>query len=932
MSLNLIKVGGLVRIEETGKSNITQPANSLVKIIEHDESGDPNLLKFSFLFADGTYILLTGYAQLSVSGVAATSASDLYVKIATVFPNTNSGSGGTWGTITGTLSDQTDVQAAINAKSTATTLTAVKTSNHTAAANEFVRWDNTSGNLIQTLPTTPADKTIIGAKLTTLSGSNTVTLTAGGSDVFNKTGGSTTLVLTLLNQAILLEYKASEGVWVVLATDAPISNFLPITGGTLTGGLIGTTITGTAFIKSSGTSAQFLKADGSVDANTYLTTSVGASTYLPLAGGTLTGNLLFTDNTYDIGASGATRPRTAYIGTSLFSALIVGGTGTTDTLTFKTTSGVGATGARHIFLVGNNGAIEAVTILNNGFVGIGTNNPNALLRLVKDQNAETGLYITNASTGAAAQSTILVGETASGGKYAYLSFTNNSFTPTGVYRANMGLLEASYTGGLAVGASQASGIITFHTGGSAAINERMRIDSNGLVTVTKTAIGVTPTDSILLTNTTAAALGAQQYSPAIHFTAKGWATTPSTSQSLDFRNYMTAVQGSNNPNGDVIWDVSVNGSAYGTFMKYNTNGGLSIGTNILPANTGTFDLGATSFKWKTGYFSASIGIGITPTAELHLAAGTATAGTAPIKMVAGTRLTTPEAGTIEYETGQFILQSDALLIKGVVTGTAGGGLILGSAAVAGASGAIWSSGVTPSTSNYAFYAATTETDVNAPTSGTIYFNIAGANKWQINSSGHLLAGTDNTYDIGASGATRPRTIYTAADIFIGRDLYIANSRFLNWNGRSAISSPADSNLLITNSAANNFNVLMFGGITSSFPALKRSTTKLQVRLADDSADADLTCGNLTLNTAGNKINITTGSNASAGTATLVGGTVTVNTTAVTASSLIYLTDATTGSLTNIGTPTVGTKTAGTSFVINSSNVLDTSTVNWLIIN
>lgn len=83
---------------------------------------------------------------------------------------------------------------------------------------------------------------------------------------------------------------------------------------------------------------------------------------------------------------------------------------------------------------------------------------------------------------------------------------------------------------------------------------------------------------------------------------------------------------------------------------------------------------------------------------------------------------------------------------------------------------------------------------------------------------------------------------------------------------------------------------------------------------------------------GTKLLITTGTNASAGTATLVGGTVTVSTTAVTSSSLIFLTDATTGALTNIGTPTVGTKTAGTSFVINSSNPLDTSNINWLIIN
>lgn len=80
------------------------------------------------------------------------------------------------------------------------------------------------------------------------------------------------------------------------------------------------------------------------------------------------------------------------------------------------------------------------------------------------------------------------------------------------------------------------------------------------------------------------------------------------------------------------------------------------------------------------------------------------------------------------------------------------------------------------------------------------------------------------------------------------------------------------------------------------------------------------------------ITMTDGANKSVGQATLVGGTVTVSNTRVTASSRIFLTDATTGSLVNIGTPTVGTIVAGTSFVINSSNVLDTSNINWLIIN
>lgn len=45
--------------------------------------------------------------------------------------------------------------------------------------------------------------------------------------------------------------------------------------------------------------------------------------YLPLAGGTMTGHLLFTDNTYDIGASGLTRPRTGYFGTSVVAPTLV---------------------------------------------------------------------------------------------------------------------------------------------------------------------------------------------------------------------------------------------------------------------------------------------------------------------------------------------------------------------------------------------------------------------------------------------------------------------------------------------------------------------------------------------------------------------------------------------------------------------------------
>lgn len=70
---------------------------------------------------------------------------------------------------------------------------------------------------------------------------------------------------------------------------------------------------------------------------------------------------------------------------------------------------------------------------------------------------------------------------------------------------------------------------------------------------------------------------------------------------------------------------------------------------------------------------------------------------------------------------------------------------------------------------------------------------------------------------------------------------------IGWTGRSISSSPADGQIRLTNAAATDFTRLEFGGTTSSFPALKRNSTALNVRLADDSADAPLTSGPMTIN-------------------------------------------------------------------------------------
>lgn len=67
-----------------------------------------------------------------------------------------------------------------------------------------------------------------------------------------------------------------------------------------------------------------------------------------------------------------------------------------------------------------------------------------------------------------------------------------------------------------------------------------------------------------------------------------------------------------------------------------------------------------------------------------------------------------------------------------------------------------------------------------------------------------------------------------------------------------------------------------------------------------------------------------------GTGTLSSGAATITNSVVGANSKIFLTD-TTNTITNLGALTIVTQTAGTGFTVKSSNILDNSTFNYLII-
>lgn len=167
------------------------------------------------------------------------------------------------------------------------------------------------------------------------------------------------------------------------------------------------------------------------------------------------------------------------------------------------------------------------------------------------------------------------------------------------------------------------------------------------------------------------------------------------------------------------------------------------------------------------------------------------------------------------------------------------------------------------------------------------------------------------------------------------------------NGTSAVTGNAVTQYAVLVGGASNAitsiadvatgQALMSGGVSAnpaftgspSFSGSVTAATTITATLGAITA----TNGNLVLGTAGNKLSIATGSNASIGTsAAMTAGSITISTTAVTASSKIFLSANTPGGTAGILSAPTASIVANTSFVINSSSSLDTSTVNWWIVN
>jgi hypothetical protein len=121
---------------------------------------------------------------------------------------------------------------------------------------------------------------------------------------------------------------------------------------------------------------------------------------------------------------------------------------------------------------------------------------------------------------------------------------------------------------------QASGVIAT---GAGALSGITTLAASGAITDTQ-SIGVTSTDGLVLQNTTAATVSAQQWSPRLRLTGQGWSTTNSASQAVDWIIENETASGAATPLSTLTFKVRANAGSYAAAMQLTSLAGGLIGT------------------------------------------------------------------------------------------------------------------------------------------------------------------------------------------------------------------------------------------------------------------------------------------------------------------------------------------------------------------
>ena len=459
------------------------------------------------------------------------------------------------------------------------------------------------------------------------------------------------------------------------------------------------------------------------------------------------------DNTHDIGASGANRPRHLYLGGNL----AIAGTSTfSDTLTIQ-----------------------------------------------KNQNAMTQIVVANSTAGTAARTGFtLNSDTGSLVADSFSSLYTSSGGGDDV--ANGARLYSTGAGGLSLRATHASGTIRFYTGAT----ERLLIGTTGNVLIS------TATALLQFGGTTSSFPSLKRSGDGLHVRLADDTAYTSVRASLF---WLT--------NGSYINDladgvISLRNSTGSDFSRLTFGGSSSSfpslkrsGANL--ALVRADDSGFTDLIARDLYSQSDTG-------ALYLGAS------------ADARLVRDAANTLAQRNGV-----NAQTFRVYNSYTDGSNYERGSLG--------WTTNNLDIKTEQAGTGSARSIRIFTVGAASLQFGTNNSINWTISSTGHWLANTDNTYDIGASGANRPRSIFVGTSITTGSHITMGSAAQLSAAGGATLSSPADGIWRMTNNAGTDFSRLQFGGTTSSFPSLKRSGTGIDFRLADDSGLTFIGASSLILN-------------------------------------------------------------------------------------
>lgn len=131
---------------------------------------------------------------------------------------------------------------------------------------------------------------------------------------------------------------------------------------------------------------------------------------------------------------------------------------------------------------------------------------------------------------------------------------------------------------------------------------------------------------------------------------------------------------------------------------------------------------------------------------------------------------------------------------------------------------------------------------NASTTSTQGFQI-----WSNGNAAFSSNSADTLYKLYADGEIRASGKITAGD-----DITTSSGGSFTWSGsKSRITSNTNGTITLSNNAISGFNLLYFGGTTSSFPAIQRQNNVIRFLVSDTSAYAGVQTGQLSVNSAPN---------------------------------------------------------------------------------